>query len=315
MAPTGAPLVVVGESLVDIVLDLEGNTIEAVGGSPLNVAVGLARLEVPTLFITEVGDDEHGRRVVEHVRSSGAEITPTSVQPGRRTATATARLGADDRVSYEFDLAWELEAQELPELSGLHVGSLGASLSPGRPAVVDLARQAAANDVFVSYDPNIRPAFLHERKQAWLDTLELAALSTLIKVSEDDLELLRPDESSVSPARELLAGRCTELVIITRAAAGAIAISDLFQLEVPAPPVELVDTLGAGDSFMSAVLAILTGWGIPATTPGGLGALDEDRVSTLLGSAMTVAAVTCSRRGANPPTRSELPTTWPALQR
>lgn len=314
MASSKVPLVVVGESLVDIVLDQQGNTTSAVGGSPMNVAVGLARLEVPTLLITQVGDDDFGRRVVEHVRASAAEITGSSLQPGRRTSTATARLGVGNTASYEFDLVWELTAQELPESVGLHVGSLGASLLPGRKAVVDLVRQAAAEDLFVSYDPNIRPAFVKDRQQTWLDTVEVAAMSTLVKVSEEDLEILRPGESRASVARELLTGQRTELVIVTRAGDGALAVSDLFEIEVPTQSVEVVDTLGAGDSFTAAALAILSGWGIPETIPGGLGALDEDRVRTLLGSSMTAAAITCSRRGANPPTRSELPTTWPTLR-
>lgn len=309
--PVRDPFVVVGESLVDIVVDHEGHTTEAVGGSPMNVAVGLSRLDVPTLLLTQIGDDAHGGQVGEHLHSSGVRLSPSAVQPGRRTSTATARLGTENSVSYEFDLVWDLAVQELPELVGLHVGSLGASLPPGRESVLRLARQVAAKDCFLSYDPNIRPAFLHDRQDAWADTVEIAALSNLVKVSEEDLEALRPDKSPVAVAHDLLGGTRTQLVILTRAAAGAIALTGSLILEEPAPRVPVVDTLGAGDSFMAATLAVLLDWTVLMTGSGGLGTLDESRVRALLHSAMVAAAVTCSRRGANPPRRQELPSAWP----
>lgn len=306
------PVVVVGEALVDIVVPLEGEVTEAVGGSPLNVAVGLARLEVPTLLITRVGDDERGRWVTEHLEASGAAISTSSVVPGSTTSTATARLDEQNAASYEFDLAWDLEHHTLPDALALHVGSLGASLLPGRRAVVDLVRQADEDELFVSYDPNIRSAFVDDPAEHWRDVAELAGLSRLVKVSDEDLALLRPGEALGDVARELLAGEETELVVVTHGGRGASAFHERFVLEVPAPRVDVVDTVGAGDSFMAGLLAILAEWQLPEDGPGSLTAVDEDRVRLLLQGAMTAAAITCSRRGANPPTRQELPPTWPA---
>lgn len=308
---TTLPFVVVGEALVDIVVPVEGETTEAVGGSPMNVAVGLARLDVPSLLITRVGEDDHGQWVSEHVRSSGADISDSSVVPGSRTSTATARLDEENAASYEFELVWDLEHHQLPDALALHVGSLGASLLPGRHAVVDLVRQADESEVFVSYDPNIRPAFVTDAAQAWRDVAEIANLARLVKISDEDLEVLRPGEDQLELARELLTGDQTELVIVTRGGQGAMACSRDFSVELPAPRVEVVDTVGAGDSFMAAALAILSDWELPSSGAGSLAALGEDPVRTLLGGAMTAAAVTCSRRGANPPTRRELPPTWP----
>ena len=302
----------VGESLVDIVITPDGATSEAVGGSPLNVAVGLARLGVPTFLITQIGADAHGRQVAEHVRSSGVDLKVSSVRADTVTSTATARLDADSSASYGFDLTWDLRHQELPEATGLHVGSLGAFLRPGRDSVLDLARQAAEREMFVSYDPNMRPAFVEDQAAAWSDVAELASLSRLVKVSDGDLHLLRPDEPIADLARELLAAEETELVIVTRGDASSLAFSDGFDVEVAAPQVDVLDTVGAGDSFMAATLAILAEWGLVAPGTGHLAALDEDRVRTILGGAMTAAAVTCSRLGANPPKRRELPPTWPA---
>jgi fructokinase len=307
------PFVVVGESLVDVVVPLRGEPSQAAGGSPMNVAVGLARLGVPTVLITQVGDDEHGRCISEHVRASGARLADVSVLPGRTTSTSTARLDADNAASYEFDLTWDLAHHTLPDhVLGLHVGSIAAALLPGRLTVVDMVRQAQADDTFVSYDPNVRPAFVTDRDQAWRDVAELAASSRLVKVSDEDLEALRPGCSVEESTAELLSG-AAELVIVTHGASGSSAYSEASAVHVRAPSVEVVDTVGAGDSFMAATLAILLEWNLPQNGPGAIAALDDDHVEELLGGAMAAAAVTCSRRGADPPTRSDLPATWPAV--
>ena len=305
---------VVGESLVDVVVPSDGSPRhDAVGGSCLNVAVGLARLDVPTTLVTRLGDDAFGKLCAEHVRASGVTLSEDSVVPGRTTSTATAHLDAQHAATYDFDLTWDLPRQELPADSlGVHVGSLGATLHPGRDAVVDLVRQATDAQLFASYDPNIRPFFLDDVPAAWRDVVELAAGACLVKLSDEDLRLLRPDAAEEDVCRELLAGTDTELVILTRGAQGAVAFTDGATLPVPAPPTDLVDSVGAGDSFMAATLAMLCDWGVVADGEGAVRALDDDRVRLLVQGAATAAAVTCSRRGANPPTRQELPTTWPA---
>lgn len=307
------PFVVAGESLVDIVVPLRGEPSHAVGGSPMNVAVGLARLDVPTLLITQIGDDEHGRWIGEHLRASGVVLSESSVQPGGTTSTATARLDEDNAARYEFDLTWSITHRTLPgDVLGLHVGSLGASLLPGRAAVLDLVRQAQADDAFVSYDPNVRPAFVTDADQAWHDVVRLASSCRLVKVSDEDLQVLRPRAPVEDSARRLLAG-ATELVVVTHGARGASAYTESSAVHVPAPAADVVDTVGAGDSFMAAGLAILVDWDLTRAGPGALDALDDDHVGELLAGSMAAAALTCSRRGADPPTRRDLPATWPAV--
>jgi fructokinase len=305
---------VAGESLVDIVVPADGGDTEnAVGGSCLNVAVGLSRLDVPTTLSTRIGDDDLGAMIAAHVRASGVALAAGSVVPGHPTSTATAHLDADRAATYDFDLHWDLPRQELdPATLGVHVGSLGATLHPGRTAVVDLVGQAVGAGTFVSYDPNIRPFFLGDPDDAWAEVLEIGRGARLLKLSDEDLALLRPGVPVDEACRELLAGQETELVVLTRGAAGALAFTGVSRIEVPAPRTDVVDTVGAGDSFMAAMLALLCDWGVVEDGPEALSALDDDRVRLLVGGAVTAAAITCSRRGADPPTRAELPPTWPA---
>ena len=306
--------VVAGESLVDIVVPHGGGEEHrAVGGSCLNVAVGLARLDVLTLLVTRLGDDELGRMTLEHLRASGVRLAADAIVPGGRTSTATARLDEQHAATYDFDMVWDLPAQELSaEALGLHVGSLGAALEPGRASIVDLVRRCAEADAFVSYDPNLRPFFLDDAEAAWQDLRDIADHARLVKVSDEDLRLVRPDADEDTVCRELLRGASTELVVLTRGSQGAQAFADGATVSVPAPPTDVVDTVGAGDSFMAAMLALLCEWDVVAGGEGALAALDDSRVELLVSGAVTAAAVTCSRRGANPPTRAELRPTWPA---
>ena len=309
---TGGRFVVIGESLVDIVVPVEGERVIAPGGSPLNVAVGLARLEIPTLLVTQLGDDPYGELVARHAVESAVLLAEGSVRPGRRTSTATALLDAGHAATYEFDLTWDIDRQSLPDDAvGVHVGSLGAALRPGRDAVLDLLAQAA--DLFVSFDPNVRPAFVEDPAAAWRDLLEVAAMARLVKCSEEDFEALRPGEDEAALAAEILAAPATELLVVTKGGAGASAYRRDARVDVPAPRTTVVDTVGAGDSFMAGLLAVLWDWGLTeAGEEGSLEALDEARVALLLEGAVTAAAVTVARRGANPPTRLELPPTWPS---
>jgi fructokinase len=305
--------VVVGEALVDVVVPVDGDRQEAVGGSPLNVAVGLSRLEVPTTLVTRIGEDRHGEMLLEHLRGSGVALADGSVVAGGTTSTSTAHLDEQHAATYDFDLVWDLPKQQLGEdTAGMHVGSLGTAIEPGRSIVMDLVEQASTAGVYVSYDPNIRPFFLEDREAAWRDVKTIGSGSRLVKLSDEDLAHLQPGVDEGDVCRQLLAGERTELVVLTRGSAGATAYTEGAVLPVAAPATDVVDTVGAGDSFMAATLAVLWGWGVVTAGEGALSALDDSRVELLLRGAVTAAAVTCSRRGANPPTRQELPPTWPA---
>jgi fructokinase len=264
---------------------------------------GLSRLGVETELLTVLGEDPHGRTIQEHLRASGVHLAEGSVVPGVPTSTATARLGPDGGASYDFDLRWELTPRRLPaQTSILHIGSVGAALRPGSDSVLDLVRQAAESGVLVSFDPNVRPTVTPDARRAWLAARVAASSARLVKMSDEDLAFLRPETSAVEVAHDLLEGG-TELVVVTFGDRGATAFSAEAVVEVPSPQVSVVDTVGAGDSYMAALLAVVA--------EHGLDGLDEPRLVAYLTAAHQAAAITVSRRGADPPRRAELPDGWP----
>lgn len=297
---------VVGEALVDVVVPPDGQPRRSPGGSPLNVAVGLSRLGVGTSLLTEVGDDDAGRLVLEHARASGVEVDESSVVPGRPTSTATARLDEHGAASYSFDLRWTLGPRTLSDgATGLHVGSLGTALRPGRDSVLDLLGRATQAGTLVSFDPNARPTLTPDAEQAWQDVLEVASSAELVKLSDEDLAFLQPGSTVTEAATRLLGGR-TRLVVVTAGGTGAIAVTARDEVEVLSRAVGVVDTVGAGDSFMAALLA--------AVSEHGLEELGTERLERYLTAAHEAAAITVSRRGADPPRRDELPAGWPAIR-
>jgi fructokinase len=298
-------LVVAGEALVDVVVPAAGEPRRSPGGSPLNVAVGLARLGLDTVLLTEVGDDDAGRMVLEHVRASGVTVDDPSVVCEAATSTATATLDEHGAASYSFDLRWTLGPQTLPaDATALHVGSLGTALRPGRHSVLDLVGQAVEQGLLVTFDPNARPTLTPDAAQAWRDVREIAESADLVKLSDEDLEFLQPGAAPAEAASTLLGGR-TRLVVVTCGGTSALAVAASGTVEVRSRSVEVVDTVGAGDSFMAALVAVAVEHGIDE--------LREDRLAAYLSAAHEAAAVTVSRPGADPPSRDELPLGWPGL--
>ncbi len=306
-------IVVVGESLVDLADGPDARVVESVGGSPLNVAVALGHLEVPALLVTEVGDDSRATAVAARVRDSEIELITSRTASGR-TPTARVRY-QDGEPAYDLDLTWNLPHIELPECDALHVGSLGTVLEPGRDSVLDLVEQAWARDVFISYDPNVRAPSLSDHGQSWRDVESLADRAHLVKLSEQDIDLLHPGADPDAVARSLLTGERTELVILTHGPRGATAYvegpgREVLSVTVPATEVEVVDTVGAGDAFTAAILATLLETDAFGNYAGGV-PKDAERLELLLRAGVEVAGLSCSRPGAASPARSELRPGWP----
>jgi fructokinase len=300
--------VVVGEALVDLVGQRGGRTFSAhPGGSPANVALGLARLGDPVTLKTRLGRDAFGEMVLAHLEASGVHVDG-GLDEGARTTLAIATLAAGI-ASYDFRIDWDIEGlAPLPvETRCLHTGSLATVLPPGNANVVDLLeREHERGRVTISYDPNVRPALLGDAEHARPAIEHLVTVSDVVKVSEEDLRWLYPDRSDEDVAQGWLASG-PALVVVTRGGAGVYAVSARLELRRDAVAIDLVDTVGAGDSFTSGLLdglhrADLIG----GARREGLAAIDQATLGSVIDEAVQVAAITCSKPGADPPTRAEV---------
>jgi fructokinase len=300
--------VVVGEALVDLVGQRGSRTMVGhPGGSPANVALGLARLGDPVILMTRLGRDAFGDMITTHLQASGVRVDG-GPEAGTRTSLAVATV-AGGVATYDFRLEWDIgDLEPLPiETRCLHTGSLATVLSPGRANVEDLlAREHQRGRVTISYDPNVRPALLGTPEEAQPEIEHLVALSDVVKVSDEDLHWLYPGRADEDVARDWLS-RGPALVVVTRGGQGVFAVTADLALHRPAMPIDLVDTVGAGDSFTSGLLDGLH----RADLIGGmhrdqLAAIDESTLVSILDAASLGAAITCSRPGADPPSRAEL---------
>ena len=291
----GADVVVVGEALIDIVVSSRG-TVEHPGGSPANVAYGLGRLNVPTALLTSIGDDHHGAAIERHLASAGVELLTAAGKPGR-TATATATLASDGSARYDFDIRWEPPAfapVSLPEI--LHTGSIATFLQPGASAVRELLEQVHQQCV-VTYDPNIRPALLGSQREAKTTFEDLLPFTEVVKLSDEDAHWLYPGQSLEDTSQRIL-NLGAGLVVVTKGSEGSMLSTGTARVMVPSITSTVADTIGAGDSYMSALI-----YGLLRTGTNGL---THEILESLGRRATKAAAITVRRAGANPPTSDEL---------
>lgn len=299
------PVLVVGEALIDIVVPLAGDPVEHVGGSPANVAIGLARLGHPTQLATHIGTDDRGARIAGLLADEGVGLAPGSTTADR-TPTATARLDAGGAASYEFAIDWRLDPAQQVSAGHLHTGSLAATLAPGGQAVLELVRRTRESAT-ISYDPNARPSLMGS-PDAVLPTVEaLVAASDVVKASDEDIAWLYPG----IPLTEVVSAWAAlgpRICAVTRGGRGALVLLDSRWHELEAPATSVVDTVGAGDSFMSGLLSGLLDGGLLGGPEARqrLAGVTWDEVAPAVDRALACAAITVSRAGANPPTRTEL---------
>lgn len=290
-------VVVVGEALIDVVTSPEGTT-EYPGGSPANVAYGLGRLGINTGLLTAIGEDERGAAIERHLHSAGVTLLPGSYSLGR-TASATATLAPDGSASYDFDISWALEPLAptyLPKV--LHTGSIATFLAPGADAVKALLQQCR-HECMITYDPNIRPALLGSHAEAISVFEALVHLTDVVKLSDEDAQWLYPRKDLADTAAHLL-GLGTGLAVITKGSQGSLLATAATQLNIPSVKSGVADTIGAGDSYMAALILGLLTRGTDGLAPAVLEQLGR--------TASMAAAITVRRPGANPPTLQELRT-------
>ncbi len=300
-------ITVLGEALVDVVLRPDGSREAHPGGSPANVAVGLARLGSDVTLLTETGDDSNGELVRGHLRNNGVRL-PEPPPPGSRTSVAEATIAADGAATYVFDIRWEGAEADRPLPEGTtcaHTGSIAAAMPPGSLLVPDWL-SAARTTATVSYDPNVRAALMGDHDGAVEHAERLIRLCDVVKTSDEDLEWLYPGEPFESVAKRLL-GLGPALVAVTRGASGAYAVTAHGEVPVPSVPVDVVDTVGAGDAFMAGLLdGVRLAGLLGADRRGALHDAGRSELAPALERAARVAAFTCGRAGADPPRADQL---------
>lgn len=262
----------------------------------MNVAYGLGRLGITTGLLTSLGDDPRGAVIEAHLGNAGVELLPGS-KTASRTSSAAATLAADGSASYEFDISWELPPvapAHLPKV--LHTGSIATFLSPGA-ATVKMLLEQAHRECIVTYDPNIRPALLGSQAEARSIFEDLVPLTDVIKLSDEDAGWLYPGHSLEDVVARIL-GLNAGLAVVTCGAKGSLLATAATQLHIPAVTSVVADTIGAGDSYMAALIYGLLARGTHCLAPSVL--------ETLGRTASAAAAITVRRPGANPPTLEEL---------
>ena len=308
---TDQPVLVVGEALVDIVHRRDGSVDEHVGGSPLNVAVGLARLGHPVELATQIGRDERGQRIGEHLAADGIALVPGS-EAADRTSTATAELDDAGGARYTFDLT-DVSPPAGEGSGHLHTGSIGALLGePGQDVLAAMTR--AQQQVTVSYDPNARPSLMGEPGAALAAMEQRIAVSDVVKASDEDMAWLLDrdlDGFVAEDAIEVLrrwVDLGASLAVATLGPDGAVAVHASGEVRVPGRAVEVADTVGAGDSFTSGLLSALLDAGLLGDRAAAqrLAEADAADITAAVARGVVASAVTVSRPGAQPPTRADL---------
>jgi fructokinase len=309
-------VVVCGEALMDVFALADtatGMALEArIGGSPFNVAVGLARLGRPVAFLGAISNGFLGERLMRALREEGVDMS-MAVRVDAPTTLGLVGLDAHGVASYSFygeggadrQLAGDALQRVPPTAAAIHVGSFAMVVEPIASTLRELVEREH-DRMLISYDPNVR-LNVDPDLGRWREALDwMLTRAHVVKISEEDLALLCPGVSPADFFERALAGG-VRLVVVTRGASGAIASTASRRAAVTARAVSLVDTVGAGDAFQAALL----GWlgEKDALRIDAIAGSSEHRLEEALRFACTAASLTCSRRGADLPTRDEIAST------
>lgn len=285
-------VLVIGESIVDIVRD-----VRTAGGSALNVACGVALLDDHVELATMLGADEDGLFLGSHARSSGVTLVLPPASAPIRSSTALVRFDSAGDAEYLFNLEWMLpDGVDVARYDIVHIGSIAAFVEPGATTVRNLFAQARSENAITTFDPNIRATFLQHNRA--IDHFEaMAQLACVVKLSDADAAWLYPNQSAKGVISRLL-NIGADLVVLTKGSQGADLASRDSLVHIPSIPVAVADTVGAGDSFMAALIHWIVSHGrVPAEQ------VDMQEAGS---QASFAAAVTVSRTGANLPTLDDI---------
>jgi len=283
---------------MDLIPILGGDRVPIVGGGPANTAKAVARLGYSTYFVGGISSDEYGKAIDEELSRSGVDLS-LAYRGDESTALAIATIDNNGLAKYEFELeetasfAFDKSWLPLGEPQVLHVGSVATLIEPG---ATELLKWVSSKSMPVIFDPNVRPS-IQSNKDIYRTSVERwIGIATIVKLSEEELNFLYGDKSDAVISSWISQG--VSIVVVTRAEKGLRAYSKGSVIEVPAVQVNLVDSVGAGDTI-GAVL-------VEGVLVHGIAGMVGDTLKSVLERAAKAAAITCSRAGANPPSREEL---------
>ena len=290
--------------LIDLIPGDDGVRVAHVGGGPANTAKALARLGHDVHFIDGISSDEYGQKSRKELLDDEVKLD-LALKSDKPTCTAEVTLAADGGASYVFTIdgtaTFDFNQSWLPDPSrykpqALHIGTLAIIVEPSSSVLYEWAIKVAEFAPIV-LDPNVRPSVVGDRIRYVAAVEKWAAISSVVKLSDDDMKWLYPDQSFESVAQRWIA-QGASVVVITRGSDGLIGFSSAGSVEVPGVKIEVADTVGAGDT----VGAIL----VEAMVEKGLENLTGEVLKATLHRAAVAAGITCSRKGAQPPYKHEL---------
>jgi len=287
---------VAGEALIDLV-SVGGTSKAHVGGGPANTSKALARLGLPSFFVGGISSDEYGTFIETELKDSGVDLSLV-LQGSKPTALANALIDESGVASYSFDLegttTFDFSSKWLPSgaPSVVHVGSVATLVEPGASELLSWVKSLSVPVVF---DPNVRPSIMSDRDLYRAAVEKWVSVASVVKLSDEDLNWLYGDDEAGVVKRWLRDG--VSVVVVTRGSEGLRGYFGDVVIDVPAVMVDLVDTIGAGDTIGAVVVEGVVTHGL-----AGLGA----NLDSVLRRAALAASITCSRAGANPPWAKEL---------
>ncbi len=289
---------IAGEALIDLISS-NGEFTAHVGGGAANTAKALARLGYDSFFIGGISSDEYGSQILEELHKSGVNLTYVN-QSHLPTALAKAVIDSKGVANYQFEIegtaTFSFNKDWLPkdQKEALHVGSLATLIEPGASSLFEWAKNIKACKIF---DPNVRPVIQNDRERYGNSVEKWISIANVVKLSEEDLGWLYRDSEPIIVEKWLNSG--VSLVIVTLGKEGLHAYTKEFSLEIPGSSIDLVDTVGAGDTVGAVLIEGILKHGLE-------GLLLKDVLSSVLRRAVLAAGINCSRAGANPPWASEL---------
>ncbi len=304
-------IISLGEALIDFVSQ-KGLTFEGFpGGSPMNTSIAISRLGVPCQFLGRISNDMFGCRLIDHLHdnSVGTDMVlrtddSTTLSFVQKQSDGQARYGffANNTADRNLPIE-ELNKVNLPkEAKILHFGSISLSMEPCGSSISEYLLNNC-NDIMLSFDPNIRPSLVPGKEKYMERFQRLCKISSVIKLSDEDLLWLYPGLKS-DKAIDLLLKLGVSLIALTTGKTGALLINKNNRISSPLFDLPVADTIGAGDTFHGAMLSFIykQNW----MDRNSLSTLNKEQLQTLGDYANKAAGINCSRSGANPPTELEM---------